>query len=85
MRQSVGFGIFCSFGVVLTYLSALIYTFLFRFRFPIDGAWWLPLAAGVFLLGFAAAELQRRQSEERQTALAAIGFTRLTSEEGQRL
>ncbi len=85
MLQSVGFGMLCAFAVLLIYLPALLGRLLLGIQVPMYGVWWLVLAAGLFILGFAGSELKRRGIAERQTALESIGFIRLTSEEDQRL
>ena len=86
MRDSVLSGVVCAFGVVLIYLTNLLYSLLpFVPQIRFSGVSWLLLAAGLFTLGFAGCELIRRESAKRQDALETIGFSRLTSEEGQRL
>ena len=85
MCQSAGSGVFCAFAVLLIYLPARLGSLLLGFQMPMYGVWWLVLAAGLFILGFAASELKRRGIAKRQTALESIGCIRLTSEEDQRL
>ena len=85
MLQSAGSGVFCASAVLLIYLPARLYSLLLGFQMPMYGVWWLVLAAGLFILGFAASELKRRGIAKRQTALESIGCIRLTSEEDQRL
>ena len=86
MRDSVLSGVVCAFGVVLIYLTNLLYSLLpFGPQVRFSGVWWLLLAAGLFALVFASCELIRREFATRQAALETIGFSRFTSEEGQRL
>ncbi|MCH2203265.1 MAG: hypothetical protein MK102_14950 [Fuerstiella sp.] len=85
MCQSAGSGVFFAFGVFLLYLCVLLGRQLLGIQVPMHGVWWLVLAAGLFILGFAASELKRQAIAKRQTGLESIGCIRLTAEESQRL